>query len=353
MIIKLNSASLLSGMQSVTKSVSTSNVIPALTNYLFDIRNTDIRIIGNNMETQISTKINCDSDGMGLFAAPQTLLQLLRALPNQGIELDINDLLLTVKYAGGSAEMPVIDGGEFPILKNDTKKTLVINGTDFAASIKKAAFAIDDDSSLPLGCLSVKITPNQLRITTCNRHVLCDITHVINGNVTADLMIPSKSIPILSELEGDISVIISKNTIGFYCENTSIICTLVDMDYPDVDSVIPKDNPIQSEVSRGHLLAAVKRTMTFANRETLTLKMDFADKLNISSGDAGLKLKGYETVACSGGELTIGLNAKYLADVLSRVDDDVLTFQMSAHNRAIMTKKDNELFLIMPAMLKN
>jgi DNA polymerase-3 subunit beta len=57
--------------------------------------------------------------------------------------------------------------------------------------------------------------------------------------------------------------------------------------------------------------------------------------------------------------MEIGFNARYLADVLSNIEDQEVLFEFSTPNRAgilkPVTKKDDEsiLMLVMPVMLNN
>jgi len=68
-----------------------------------------------------------------------------------------------------------------------------------------------------------------------------------------------------------------------------------------------------------------------------------------------------ETISCEydSGEMEIGFNAKYLADILNNVDGDEAIFEFSTPNRAGIVKPADEdegekmLMLVMPVMLNS
>ena len=84
-------------------------------------------------------------------------------------------------------------------------------------------------------------------------------------------------------------------------------------------------------------------------------------ELQVSAEDIDYSNEANERLSCqyNGEDLEIGFNARFLVDMLSNLDSDEVSLEMSAPNRAgiitpITEKKTNEeeiLMLVMPVML--
>jgi DNA polymerase-3 subunit beta len=84
-------------------------------------------------------------------------------------------------------------------------------------------------------------------------------------------------------------------------------------------------------------------------------------ELNISSEDVDFSNEAHERLSCQyeGEDMEIGFNAKFLIEMLSNLEGDEVTLEMSTPNRAGLlvpqTNNENEnvLMLVMPVMLNS
>ena len=101
----------------------------------------------------------------------------------------------------------------------------------------------------------------------------------------------------------------------------------------------------------------------FANKATHQIRLKIAgSQLTISAEDLDFANEGHETLTCTyiGEDMEIGFNSKFVLEMLTNLESDEITIEMSAPNRAgiiVPTQKSNPaedvLMLVMPVMLNN
>src|SRR5690606_37255403 len=101
-----------------------------------------------------------------------------------------------------------------------------------------------------------------------------------------------------------------------------IYIRLIGDKYPNYKQIIPKDNDIKAVVKRSEIFTAVKRLMVFSSKEYAKIILDFKDN-NVELSIANEVNNGAENYNCSlKGELKIGFNISYLAEVFGNIEDD-------------------------------
>ncbi|MFH1000854.1 MAG: DNA polymerase III subunit beta, partial [Bacteroidota bacterium] len=151
-----------------------------------------------------------------------------------------------------------------------------------------------------------------------------------------------------------------KNAV-FTFDNIVLSCKLVDGKYPNYEAVIPLNNTNKMTIERLSLYNSIKRVSIFANQSTHQIRFKVqGQELVLSAEDLDYSNAANERLACnySGEDMEIGFNSRFLLEMLSNLDTDEITFEMSAPNRAgliIPQNVENEaediLMLIMPVML--
>jgi DNA polymerase-3 subunit beta len=107
----------------------------------------------------------------------------------------------------------------------------------------------------------------------------------------------------------------------------------------------------------------VRRVAIFSNKTTHQIRLKMAGaELNISAEDIDYSNKAEERLTCSykGDDLQIGFNSRFLVEMLSNLNAEEVSLEMSLPNRAgILTPIDgldegeHVTMLVMPVMLNN
>ena len=86
-----SSASLLKHLQSISGVLSTSNTLPILDNFLFEINDGQLSISASDLETTMRTTLEVDANESGKIAVPaKLLLDVLKNLPDQPCTFSID-----------------------------------------------------------------------------------------------------------------------------------------------------------------------------------------------------------------------------------------------------------------------
>jgi len=166
--------------------------------------------------------------------------------------------------------------------------------------------------------------------------------------------LPSGDLPVKAEF--------SNSNAFFSFGNIKMICRLIDERYPDYENVIPQNNPNHMKIGRAELLSTLKRISIYSNKTTHQIRLKVTgNELEISAEDLDYSNEANEKLVCEyeGEDMEIGFNAKFLVEMLSNLNTDNLTLEMSQPNRAGLIvpedKQENEdmLLLVMPVMLNS
>ena len=168
---------------------------------------------------------------------------------------------------------------------------------------------------------------------------------------------------LLAGIDDAVKVEFNKTNAYFNFGNINLVCRLIDGKYPNYEAVIPKQNPNKLTVDRLTFLGGIRRVSVFANKATHQIRLKIAgSQLTLSAEDLDFANEGHETLICTyiGEDMEIGFNSKFVMEMLSNLESDEITIEMSAPNRAgiiVPTQKSNPaedvLMLVMPVMLNN
>lgn len=358
MKITVNRTELLTALNAAGKAVGNGAIIPILESYLFDITKESATITGGNMSVFVSASCNLKSDKEDRVCIPAVKLQrIVSALPEQGLTLTFDNNIVTIKCDTGRYSIPYQPGADYPKVDLADGAGFSLSGGLLPDAISKTAFAIlTDDTRDNLAGLHISCTNGMLRIEATDAHVLSTM-QIETGAEYFDLIIPRTTIPILAGFDlNNVDVVYNKNLITFKSGSLVITSRLVDATFPNVDAVIPRDNPVKIAVDRLQMLAAVKRVSILANMNGL-LKMVVSDGLiTLTCSDVDLSQESEEVVkATTEGELTIGLMGSQVATLLSKLEGVTAYIEGSTEKRAVLFGDGSEigtdLFLVMPMML--
>ena len=88
----VSSSTLLKKLQILGGVINTSNTIPVLDHFLFELDNSNLKITSSDLETTMISSIEVDSSSKGSVAIPSKLLiDTLKTFPEQPLTFSIED----------------------------------------------------------------------------------------------------------------------------------------------------------------------------------------------------------------------------------------------------------------------
>ena len=352
MQLKTNSNNLLKGLQQAVGTIKQNNTLPILDCFHLELQCNDLTITTSDLEVTTIVKLEVESVENGTIAVPhKTLLDLLKTFNNETITISAINNTLTITANSGEYQLAYDDANDYPNTPSVDEQGVEINSSDLQQSISKVLFATANDDLKPT--LSGVYFDNGFIVAT-DAHKLVKV----ETNINADFILPKKASQQLKNLlPKDTNVALQYNQTNalFAFDNITIITRLVDGKYPNYNAVIPKENPNRLSINRQEFISVLKRMEVFANKQTNQIRLDLSEfEALISSEDTDYRNKAKETLngVYSGQEIAIGVNAKFLVEMLNTLNCEEVFLDMSEPNKAILINGEKGvLMLIMPIML--
>lgn len=368
----VSSTLLLKNLQAINGVINSSNTLPILDDFLFELKENELSITSSDLETTMSVTLIPDkTDETGSIAIPaKILVDTLKTFADIPVSFSINDdtLLIEISAGEGKYRLSGHKSDEYPrtpVLEETT--SIELNSSVVANAINKTLFATgNDELRLVLSGVFCELSPDDVTFVATDAHKLVRYKRTdAKSTDSASFILPKKPLNLLKTIlaSQDIPVKIEYNLTNafFSFSNINLICRLIDGKYPNYDAVIPAENPNKMVIDRVLLLNTIRRVAIFANQSTHQIRFKISGKeLVLSAEDIDFSNEAKERLTCTyeGDDMEIGFNSKFMLEMLNNIDTDEIKLEMSAPNRAgILLPVDNKnkdediLMLVMPVML--
>ncbi len=373
MNIIVNSSILHKSLQLLGGVLNSNNSLPILDNFLFEIRPQTLTVSASDLETAITVTLDgIDTKGEGVLCVPAKLLMdILKSIPEHPLNFTIDPKTYGIEISSdfGKYKLTGVNGDDFPKAPAmDSDKSFKVPGDVMSRAINKTLFAAGNDDMRPvMSGVYFEVHENETRFVATDAHKLVRYTRTDAGGDAATFIVPRKPLNlmkgILGSVKSDVSVAYSDNNAQFTFDNVSLMCRLIEGKYPNYEAVIPKENPFKLTIDRADLLQSIRRVSIFANKTTHQVRLKMGgSELHISAEDLDYSNEANERLTCTyvGDDMEIGFNSRFLAEMLSNLDCDNVTLEMSAPNRAgimrpleLVDESEDILMLVMPVMLNS
>jgi DNA polymerase III subunit beta len=366
----ISSTTLLKHLQSISGVLSTSNSLPILDNFLFEINDGQLTVSASDLETTMRTTLNVEANEAGKIAIPaKLLLDVLKNLPDQPLTFSVDGktFAIEIAYDNGKSRMVGFNGDDFPRTPGiENSSSIKISGEIISKAINKTLFATGNDDLRPvMSGVFCQFTPQDLIFVATDAHKLVRYRRTDAESAgSGSFILPKKPLNLLkNNLSGGEEVLVEYNESNaiFTFNDIVLICRLIDGKYPNYEAVIPKENPNVLTIDRQQFLSSIRRVSIFANKTTHQIKLKLAgSELALSAEDIDFANEANERLTCNydGDDMEIGFNSRFIMEMLNNIDTPEVRLEMSEPNRAgllMPAVKDNEnedvLMLVMPVML--
>lgn len=368
----VSSSLLLKQLQVLSGVVNTNNTIPILDHFLFELDNKELTVTASDLETTMSAVLEIDSDNKGSIAIPaRLLLETLKTFAEQPLTFTVEDNnTIEISSSSGKYALAYANAEEFPKAASlqDASKTVVLAEV-LATAISKTIFAAGNDDLRPvMSGVFFQFTTEGLIFVATDAHKLVKYSRTdVKADQTAEFIMPKKPLNILKNIlavsDAEVTVEYNDSNAVFSFDNYTLTCRLIDGKYPNYEAVIPKENPNKLLINRTLFLNSVRRISIFSSKTTHQIRLKMAGtELNISAEDLDYSNKADERLTCDyqGDDLEIGFNSRFLSEMLTNLESDEISLEMSLPNRAgVLTPVDGlsdgetVTMLVMPVMLNS
>ena len=237
-------------------------------------------------------------------------------------------------------------------------------------------FVSDSDLRPVMRCLCIDVAEDRSEVifVASNGHVLIKLIHTNNpetggsnffrSGTPGKILVYSCFFKTLSVFDGceDIDIEANESMVRFTAGDITFVCKKAEGQYPNYNSVIPRNNPYVITVDKRELANVVKRVALFSSESSnlIVLKKD-GMFLDVSAQDLDFNMSANDQVLITDGTCpeghSIGFKASSLLDVLAPIPSDTVTLHLSDPSHAgVVTANESSpraLTLLMPMILND
>lgn len=369
MEVRIGRDHFLSGVQKVQGIVETKGAMPILSHLLLSTEKDGICIQATDLEigTRGFYPANVVAKGSVALNA-RKLFDIVRELPDQEIHMvrEDNDWV-TLKCGKSKFRLPGLPAGDFPALPEYSEVPIMeFSSVLLREMIRKTFFAVSpDETRQALNGLLLEKENDRANLVGTDGHRLALINRPLlksnaDGDEPLSYLLPRKALTeLLKLIDADDQAFqfsAKNNHLAFIQGRQVIVSRKIDGKFPNYKQVIPSDNKLQVSANRDDLIHALKRVALLADEKSKMVRFEIQKGLlTLVSDTTELGAAREEmTVNYDGEDVVVGLNARYVLDVLSVVDDEevILNLKDQNHSCMITVASDTDyLSIVMPMRL--
>ncbi len=366
LILKNN---LLEGLYAVEKAVGENLTLSILKNVLLETQKNQLKISATNLELASIYYASSKIIEEGKVCIPFSVIyNLVKNLNSERIQLEKTDQNLIVKTDNYEGKILGQNSEDFPIIPSLKKKEVdvIFKAQNLKDYLNKAIVCVQYSEIRPeISGVFLKFEDHSLKIVSTDSFRLLeqvldkDSYEIKNKNL--ELIIPLKTVQeLLRVIKNDtheISLFLDENQVLFKTENQEIISRVIDGQFPDYKTVIPKETKNEIEINRQEFINALKITSVFSSRTNdVALKVGDNKKfLEVFANEAQIGENCYLIpIKLKGEKLTILFNWHYLLDGLRIYFTEEVILGINDVNSAVVIKakeEQNLLYILMPLKL--
>ena len=366
MKLTFEKSELINAINIVSKAVPSKTTLPILECILIDASTDEIKMIANDMELGIETKVSGTIEERGKIAVPSKLFcEIIRKLPDSEVEITTDEKYnirivcenANFKISANSADeftyLPYIERDNYICLSQFTLKE-VVRQTIFSISPS-------DSNKLMTGEL-FEINENTLRVVSLDGHRISIRKITLNNHYENRRIVgPGKTLNEISRiLSGDndkeVFIFFGDNHIMFEFDSTIVVSRLIEGEYFNIDKMLSSDYTTKVTLNKKSLLECIERSILLVREnDRKPIIMNIADDMALSMNSTFGSMNETINILKEGKDIMIGFNPKFLIDALKVIDDEEVTLYL-INSKApcfIRDAEENYIYLILPVNFNN
>jgi len=344
--------------------------LPVLSHLILESGEQGIFIRATDLELGFQMRIGGKVLEQGSVAVPAKLLaDLANHLPLGAVELSSSDnMMLSVTAGKVKAKINGLPTEEFPDFPEDEGELLGnFELKKMLACADRIGFAVSTDVSRPI-LTGVKWEIRQGRMVATDGYRLSLVEAEFESEVALKqekIVIASgrflrEALRVLADLGADkvrVSYIEERRQMHFKGADALIVGRVIEGDYPDYKTILPKGEGISLKLPRLAFLEAVRTAAIFAQDSANIIKLTVGKRtLSISANTPQIGENIVEMeVDAEGLDEPVAFNARYLVDFLSHAEKDEIVLELNGPLRPGLFKEEGDIkfwHVIMPVRVR-
>jgi DNA polymerase-3 subunit beta len=382
-LIRANRDAILKPLQVVSGIVERRHTLPILANILIRKQGDEVSFLGTDIEIQIRTAAQLAAGGedAATTVSARKLLDILRALPEGEVAMDLAAKRLTVKAGKSRFALQTLGAEEFPTVAvaEQWAASLSMPQRRLKHLFQMVHFSMaQQDIRYYLNGLLWVVEGTRVRVVATDGHRLAyaatDLAEpgpdaeADGGEAAAppappavtsriEVIVPRKTVLELQRLLDDsdepVAIDVAANQIRFRFGSVELVSKLIEGKFPDYQRVIPTGYKREVHLARPVLAGSLARAAILTSDKFKGVRFTLAPgtlRIQVTNAEQEEAVEEID-VDFGGDPIEIGFNVAYLLDALNNLKSEQVTLQFGdANSSALLTVPGDDSFkyVVMP-----
>lgn len=322
--------------------------LPILNNILLKTDQQKVEVAATNLELGVTATVRCKTEQDGSFTVPaRTLTDFVSLLPNEKIDISLNDNELVVVCGKSSTKIKGAPAEEFPVIPaaEDGRGFLADASVLRTALSQVLPAAAKNDIRPELAGILFSFnvgSPGLVLAATDSYRLAEKKTPLLQGDQEARVIVPARTAQELQRMlmlgdgaedsEKQARIMVTDNQLAVTFGSAHIVSRLVEGNYPDYVQIIPKDFQTTVTVPTAQLVKEMKAAGLFTtsgvNAVTLEIQPTSGVVEITSTSTQTGEYKSELAGDIQGGQNKVLLNNRYVLDGLNNITSDEVVFKI-------------------------
>ena len=362
-----NTKELAAACNNVMRAVSTKVTIPTIEGILIECGSDTLSLTGYDFEFGINTILSVDVVEAGdIVINAKVFSDIINKLADENVTIETNATSVSIISGAAQYNITGIDANDYPELPSvNNGESIEFNQNVLHSMVNQTIFAVaDSESGKPVYTgLKFDIANGELTLIGVDGFRLAIRKEKIDySGEDISFIVPKKTIrEIIKLLNGDdtnVSVNVGKRHIVFEVGNYSVISRLLDGEFLDYKSAMPKTISTTVLINTTDAINCIQRTLpVIENNQKNPIRCMFDnDEMRVSTVSSLGRFVDYTHANTSGDRVEIGFNSKFMLDALNASDTDEVKIELAGPVSPVKIMPitgDSFLFLVLPMRLRN
>ena len=363
--ITIQSKDLLKLVTLAGSTVERRNVIPILNNLKLEARGNLLIVTATDMSVSVVQAIGAQVKAEGIVTAScQILSEIIKKIPDSNVHIKLIGDLLEISAVNCKFHLPVLPAQQFPtILDGQDLKEVTIMASELVKLLEYTRFSVAmEETRYNLSGIHLNFTDSKIVAASMDGHRL-SVAEIVHDNKlgSISLIIPRKTVSEIIKIftdtkytDSSINISLGSNIIKLRSQNLLLSSKLVDSQFPNYESFIPRDNNNVLVIAKSTFASAIDRVDAISMDKLRSVKISLSQKFiefrsyNELNGEATERIE-LEDGEYTGEQITIGFNPKYLLDICSAITEESISLYVKdSSSPALLEANKGCFFVIMP-----
>lgn len=360
-------ALLSSAIEGVSRAITNRAAIPVLEGIYLKAEGFSLTLTGYDMEMGITTTIECNVLIPGETVLDAKLLgSMVSRMPGGDVRIELTDEgQARISCGVAEFEIPAMMPSDYPALPNPgAENTMTIKCAMMREMIEKTIYAVSQDEKKPAhtGELFV-IEPGSLTIVALDGYRLAIIQRDVVCTRDIRIIIPAKTLQELLKIMGgpedDVKIDANRRYVVFTTNGYTIMSRLIEGDFLNYESVIPKENKTRVVVDCRKFIDTIERaSLIITERLKNPLRITFEEgKVTVRCQTTlGKVVDEFSPEKFEGDTVEIGFNNRYMLDAMRNSKCERMLMEINgplSPVKLLPEEGKDFIYLVLPVRFKN